>query len=120
MNLGITQNAITTLPQLDSFRYENIFKLYQTDAGQYFYNILSEISLPQDLDKNLFYTVVINQKTPWTVVSYGAYGTIELWWLIVLANGIKNPLILPESGTLKILKGQYVRPVITQLTQLIQ
>ena len=120
MDLGQFQNDIVDLPDLSNFRYENIFKLYTTVDSQYFYNILSTVSFTEDLDVNLFYNVTVNEKTPWTIISYGAYGTIELWWLIAIINGVKNPLVLPSSGKLKILRAQYIRPVIAQLTQLIQ
>jgi hypothetical protein len=120
MDLGTFQKDIVDLPTLNEFRYENIFKLYKTGGNQYFYNILSTVSVSNNLDSNIFYNVVLNEKTPWTVISYGAYGSIDLWWLIAIVNGIKNPLQLPSSGSIKILKPQYVRSVISQLTQIVQ
>jgi hypothetical protein len=120
MDLGTPQNNIQTLPDLSNFRYENIFRLYQTKDNHYFYNILSTVSFPDNLDDNLFYNVVVNEKTPWPVISYGAYGTIELWWLLAIINGVKNPFEIPSNNTLKVLKAQYVRPVITQLNQLVK
>ena len=120
MDLGQRQQAILDLPELSNFRYENIFKLYKTSEGQYFYNILSTISFPENLDNNLFYSLSINEKTPWPIISYNVYGTIELWWLLAIINKIKNPLQLPSAGTIKVLKAQYVRPVLAQLNQLIQ
>lgn len=120
MELGEYQNKILDLPELSNFRYENIFKLYKTADNQYFYNILSKVSFPENLDKTLFYTITVNEKTPWTLISYSAYGTIELWWLLAIINGIQNPFELPSNNELKILKAQYIRPVIAQLTQLLQ
>jgi hypothetical protein len=120
MDLGTPQSQIPSLPQLSDFRYENLFKLYQTTDGQYFYNILSTASFPDNLDKNIFYDLTVNEKTPWPLISYGAYGTIELWWLIAIINGIQNPFELPSNQSIKILKPQYIRQVITQLNQLIQ
>jgi hypothetical protein len=70
-------------------------------------------------DTALFTEVVISEKMPWTVLSYNAYNTIDLWWLIVLVNGIRNPFELPANNKIKILKPQYVSTVIAQLTQLI-
>jgi hypothetical protein len=94
--------------------------LYKTSDSQYFYNILSTISFPDDLDANLFYSLSINEKTPWPIISYSAYGTIELWWLLAIINKVQNPMEIPNNGSIKILKAQYVRPVLAQLNQLLQ
>lgn len=121
IDLGQKQNDISTLPTINNMRYENIFSLYQTAKGsQYFYNVLNSIEFPDNLDKNLFTTLIISKEMPWTIISYNAYGTIDLWWLIVLTNDIQNPLILPKDTTLKILQPQYVSSVLNQLVQLLQ
>lgn len=121
IDLGEKQNSINILPTLSNTQYPNIFNLYQTANGaQYFYNILQSIQFPDNLDNNLFTSLIISRETSWTVISYNAYGTIDLWWLIVLTNNIQNPLIMPVNTTLKILQPQYVSTVLNQLNQLLQ
>ena len=111
---GEYQNNIAALPSLTDYRYENIFKMYQQKNGGYYYNILNKVTIPDNIDKNVYYTIVVNEKIPWTTVSYTAYGTIDLWWLIVILNKIKDPTQVP-SGTIKILKPEYVRLVISDI-----
>jgi hypothetical protein len=99
---GKTQNNIAELPSLDSVRYENIFKLYTTQKGikdsYYFYNILNRVVIPTVVDEDLFTTITLDRKLPWTTLSYKLYGTIYLWWLIYLFNKPKN-IFYAEAGT---------------------
>jgi len=110
----IQQNSIPGLPQLSEYKYENIFNMYQLDDGTYFYNINRTVTIPDDIDKNAYYTTVVNGRSPWTTISYRAYGTMDLWWLIVILNKIKNPLV-PPSGKIKILRPEYITSVITEI-----
>ena len=119
-DFGKYQSQIVDLPDLSEYRYENIFKVYATKDKQYWYNIAKRISIGDDLNANLFYTITVTQRTPWTVISYRAYQTTELWWLILLVNKITNPMILPRTSTLKILKPEYVRTIISQIKQQLQ
>lgn len=118
-DLGLNQNEIVELGSLSNLRYENIFKIYQNTDSQYFYNILNTVTFGNIYDPNLFTEVVVSEKMPWTVLSYNAYKTIDLWWLIALVNGVRNPFELPSDNKIKILKPQYVATVISQLSQLI-
>ena len=117
IDFGKSQNDIPDLATLDFARYENIFKLYKDSNSIYFYNILNSIQVPDDIDKQYFYTVKINRKIPWTTISYEQYATIDLWWLICLINKIDNPIKFVEPGTeLKILKRSYL-PAILNIMQ---
>lgn len=118
---GQYQNAVDDLPSLDNFRYENIFKISQTgDKNFYFYNIIKTISVPDDIDSNLYETITVPQNLPLTSLSYDIYGTQHLWWLIMIVNKIDNPMQLAKRGVaLKIIKPSYVNDVIDSiLTQL--
>jgi len=108
------QNDIADLPQLESFRYENLFNVYQNNNDQYFYNILSKVNFPTNLDSTYFDTYVIpNRNMPYTLISYKLYGTILLWWLICSANNITNPVFYLEPGTkIKVLKPDLVSAVV--------
>jgi hypothetical protein len=90
---GKLQNNISELPALDSVRYENIFKLYNTQKGSnnyYFYNILNKVVIPDVIDEDLVTTITLDRRLPWTTLSYKLYGTIYLWWLIYILNKPKN------------------------------
>lgn len=119
-DLGKYQSQIVDLPDLSEYRYENIFKVYKTADNQYWYNILKKVNITDGLNDDLFYSIITNQQTPWTNISYRAYQTVELWWLIMLVNKLNNPLIIPSNSTVKILKPEYVQSVISQIKQQLQ
>jgi hypothetical protein len=116
MDLGNYQNSIPELIPLNNFRYENIFKMYQTKDNKYFYNIIKKIDLIPNLDPSQFFYFTIARKMPWTIASYNIYNTIELWWLLCLVNNINNPVIQPSAGTIiKALKSNLVAPLINNI-----
>jgi hypothetical protein len=113
---GQFQNSITDLPSLNSIRYENIFKIYKNKDNQYYYNLLQSLFLPNNIDGTKFYNMLISSRMPWTTVSFNAYKTIELWWLICLTNQIYNPVNFAKAGSsLKIIKTQYVPGIIYEI-----
>jgi hypothetical protein len=94
-------------------RYENIFNMYQFDTinnnTYVFYNILTKISFPSDLDPTIFDYYKIDSQVALTILSHRLYGSQHLWWLIMVLNNLKNPVKLIESGSvLKIVKKQYL------------
>ena len=117
-NLPQSQNDILSLPALESFRYENIFNVYQNNTNQYYYNILAKVNFPNNIEEAYYDTFIVNTDyQPWTNISYQIYGTILLWWLVCAVNNIQNPVFFPKAGTtLKFLKPAYARSVISQIT----
>jgi len=113
---GKYQNSIATLPKLGAYRYENILKMYQTSDKQYFYNLLQSIFLPEKLDERALFYLTIQKQQPWTTISFNAYKTIELWWLILLTNNLFNPFEMPAAGTvIKLIKPQYVPSILKDI-----
>ena len=113
------QNDLTELQELDTFRYENLFNVYQHENNQYFYNLLAKVNFPGTISEE-YYTIynVGNDSVPYTLISYQVYNTISLWWLICAVNQITNPVSFPAPNTqLKILKTQYVRGVLQSIKQ---
>ena len=112
------QNEIANLPNIEDVRYENIFKVAKTDKF-FFYNIIKKISIPDELQSDIYYELRINSNKPWTTLSQDVYGTQELWWLICLANNVYNPINNPELGTVyKIIKPDYVNPILIEIKKL--
>ena len=123
MDLGTYQNYNPILPNLQLYRYENIFKTYQTqDSNKYqFYNIIKNIYVPSDISNDAFFTTTYQGNIPFTTLSYQIYGTTYLWWLICIVNNIKNPFDPANSGkTLKIIKPNYINLVLTTISQQLQ
>jgi len=113
IDFGKQQNDIPDLFPLDSTRYENIFKLYKDPNSIYFYNILNNIIVPDNIDQQFYYIIKLNRKIPWTTISYEEYGTIDLWWFICLVNKINNPIKFVEPGSeLKIIRKNYLATVL--------
>jgi len=113
---GQYQNAIKALPNLNIYRYEKIFKLYKNADNQYFYNIIQSVFMPEKLDKRAIFYLTIKKDQPWTMVSFNAYQTIELWWLILLTNKIFNPFKLPVTGTtIKLIKPEYIPGILKEI-----
>ena len=115
-DLNKVQNGVDEIYNLDEYAYESIFKMYK-DQGEFFaYNILKTVKIPKDLDSDAFFYIRVNGKMSWTKISFDQYGTIQLWWLICLANGIMNPVQLPKPGViLKIIKPLYVREILNSI-----
>lgn len=114
--LGFFRTEINTLAQISQNNYENIFRMYLTDNNQFFYNILTNVTISNNLIPDSYYTIKITKSMPWTVISYNEYATTSLWWLICLANNIINPVQYPEPGTnLKIIYPNLVKSVLSEI-----
>jgi hypothetical protein len=114
---GNYQNNIFDLENLNLTRYENIFRIFNTgDKNFYYYNIVKKIVIPDNLDERLFYNVTLPNGTPLTTFSYNLYGTIDLWWLILIINNITNPIKgLPAGKKVKLLKPQFVEQILDSI-----
>ena len=111
------QNNIQTLPSLEDFNFENIFKVYK-DGDFYFYNLLKTVNFPKNLDTSYYENYKVKGNMPLTALSYKFYGTIKLWWLIILVNQINNPVRFIKPGkTLKIIKPAFVGDILQSIKQ---
>jgi len=118
IDLNKKHNDIDELSNLSDNRYENIFNM-GTNNNYFFYNIIKTIKFPEELDSSIFDYKIINQKLPYTAVSYNVYGTQNLWWLILLSNNITNPVDVITPGTrLKIIKTKFVKDIINTIIEL--
>jgi len=115
--LGSFRKDIPYLPEVDEFSYESFLRMYLTKNNQFYYNLLtSSIVINGVLDPSTYYPITITKKIPWTTIAYNEYRNMNMWWLILIANNIRNPVEFPEPGTvLKILYPRYVRLVIDQI-----
>ena len=121
----LTQNDIPELPTISQQRYENIFHVFETEKQStdkkyknkyYFYNILNKVSIPSDVDPNIFQYYKIDKPYPWTTISYRIYTTQFLWWLIAISNNIRNPVIIPKTGdVIRVIKPDYVSLVLNSI-----
>jgi len=118
--IGPLRKDIKILGDNPEVSYENIFRVYSTENSNesnfLFYNLLNIIYLPSELQTGPYYTITVTRLMPWTAISYNEYRTIDLWWLIVVANNISNPVQYPVPGTqLKIIRPEYVPNIINEI-----
>lgn len=103
-------------------RYENIFNMYQfnNDNGDnyVFYNILSKVSIPNNLDESIYERYIVDAEMPLTTLSFKLYRTQHLWWLIMAVNNIKNPVKLIKPGSvIRIIKIDYLDNIFNSIKQ---
>jgi uncharacterized membrane protein YciS (DUF1049 family) len=83
-----------------------------------FYNILSKVSIPSDLDDSVFEYFIVQSEMPLTTLSNDIYKSQHLWWLIMAVNNIKNPVRLIAGGSkIKIIKPEYLENVLNSIKQ---
>jgi len=110
------QNQIEELEKLNPENLENIFNVYQLQNGMYFYNLLQTIQFPQNLPPSLFTTYTAVYGDSWPYISYKVYKNPNLWWVILMANNIQDPTILPAPGVdIPIPVTDVVKQIISQI-----
>ena len=116
---GALQNQVDELNSLNSNLYENIFNINLIDgdgSDLYFYNILNKVVFPDDISDEYITEVVINVDKPWTTLSHEIYGTIQLWWVIVLLNKPDYIFKAQAGTTYKFIKPGFINAVLQQIT----
>ena len=116
---GALQNQVEALNNLNSNLYENIFNVNLIDGDGrdlYFYNILNKVVFPNDISDEYITEVVINTDKPWTTLSYEIYGTIQLWWVIVLLNKPDYIFKAQAGTTYKFIKPGFINAVLQQIS----
>ena len=116
---GALQNQVDELNSLNSNLYENIFNINLIDedgSNLYFYNILNKVVFPDDISDEYITEVVINVDKPWTTLSHEIYGTIQLWWVIVLLNKPDYIFKAQAGTTYKFIKPGFINAVLQQIS----
>jgi hypothetical protein len=85
-------NEIEDLPTINVENLENIFNVHQDKDNMYYYNLLQTIVFPENLPLNLFDSYTVNSGDTWPLISHKTLNNTSLWWIILLANNIKNPI----------------------------
>ena len=81
--------------------------------------IIKKITIPKDIQSEIFYEIRINSNKPWTTLSNDIYGTQDLWWLICLLNEVYNPINNPKLGNVyKIIKPDFVSTILKEIKRI--
>tara|TARA_R110000764_G_scaffold39060_2_gene86922 strand:+ start:1396 stop:1773 length:378 start_codon:yes stop_codon:yes gene_type:complete len=116
---GTTQNQVEELNNLNSSLYENIFNVNLIEGSVkdiYFYNILNKVVFPDDISDEYITEIVLNTDKPWTTLSYEIYGTIQLWWVIVLLNSPEYIFKAKASTSYKVIRPEYISAILKQIS----
>lgn len=120
INNGVKQRNITDtlVSGLDRNLYENIFNVNikaNNDSFFYFYNILNKIHIPENLTSEVYDVTTMTRDMSWTSLSYKLYGTINLWWVIVLVNKPKYIFKAKSGEEYKFIKQEYVSSILSRI-----
>lgn len=122
--IGVFYNQLPKAPSIELVSYENFFKLHiaeEENGDKIFFNLLKKIYIvdkSSDLNPKYFDTYVIDVDLPWVILSYNIYGTLNLWWLLCLANNIQDPTKNPEQGSyLRVIKPTYVELIVNTISK---
>ena len=75
---------------------------YQLADGTYLYDLLLHKKRIPESENDLYHDVSSGEEGKLDIVAYHYYGTVELWWVIAMANDILNPLRLAAGTRLRI------------------
>lgn len=93
--------SLLKISDSDEFAMERIFSVYKNiGAKHFYYNILRKINFPEEFNKELYTYYKVKPNDLWPNIAYKTTGSISLWWLIAVMNGIDNTFIPPNPGTM--------------------
>lgn len=76
--------------------YTSIFSRYLTNENIPFYLTNRRIVFPDDMTLEIYGKIYVSADTPWTILSYTLYNTIDYWWIIASLN--KSSIFYAEDG----------------------
>ena len=97
----------------------NIFHVFedQKTLGEGFlsFDINRTLALEgvENMSRGVFREYKVVTEDTWALISYKFYGTTRLWWLVCKVNGISNPLVDPEEGSLiKVISKEHAQTIL--------
>ena len=111
------RNEISDINEKIFFQnYENLFNVYATDEGDYYYNINKKVNMPTEIAAVFYDLYTITPGDTWTLLAHNYYGDVRLWWIICAMNTLFNPLLLPPPGEIiRVLTRDVVKQVLSDI-----
>lgn len=106
---------MTITKTFDYYDYANIFNTYEDLEGFQFLNFMNSLTIEGDIDPQLYTYDTIHSFTSFYELSNRYYNTPKLWWIILLANNIKNPFDIVPGQQVKILKNKAVNEIVSMI-----
>lgn len=102
--------------KISTANFENVLDVFTDTDGQYFYNLLKTLNVPEDLDPDYYDIHIVKYGDMWPTIAYKYYGNVVLWWLVCATNQIQDPSTNPLVGSsIKIIKPHYVTKILSDL-----
>ena len=104
------------IKQTSLYNYSNLFNIHQDLDGNYFYNLANNVIFDEKSNDNLYTEYIPVGGDEWGTISYKAYQTPELWWLICRFNGVQDGLSKPSDfETIKIPTVDFMTLIVNQI-----
>lgn len=94
----------------------DIFNRYTTREGIPFLNLTKHVVFPEDKSLDIYKTILISEDTPWTVLSYQIYKTIDYWWILCSLNK-ENKFYAPEGSRIYYIDNNYIKDIIGEINR---
>lgn len=88
-------------------KYDSIFTEYNSTEKIPFYILNRRIEFPSDKKLDIYDKKYVNVDTPWTILSYNLYHTIEYWWLLSALNP-ESIFYAKEGSEVYFIKEDYI------------
>lgn len=72
------------------------------------------VSFPDDVELDIYDVSYISEDTPWTILSYKYYGTIDYWWVLSALNK-NNVFYAPSGRTIRFIKPSRIKDVLSKI-----
>jgi hypothetical protein len=72
------------------------------------------VTFPDDIELDMYSVAYISEDTPWTILSYNYYGSIEYWWVLSALNK-NNIFYAPAGHTIRYIKPSHIKHVISKI-----
>jgi hypothetical protein len=88
--------------------YQSIFKTYNTSENIPFKMFNKRVIFPEDKSLPLYGIKFVAANTPWTILSYQIYGSINYWWILNSLNAENNMYYAQEGTSVFYIKPEYI------------
>lgn len=91
--------------------YTKIFNVYTTAEGIDFFMTNKRIEFPSDKTLFIYDKMLMMDNTPWTILSYKLYDTIDYWWVLSALN--TSQIFYANSGSeITYIKKEYLQDIV--------
>jgi hypothetical protein len=105
------------MENLDPYDYANIFSTFEDTDGYVFFNLMNTLNIDGEIDPQFYKWDMAHSFASVYELSNKHYKTPKLWWIILLANDIKNPFDIQPGQRVKILEKVAVAEIINQINK---